>query len=134
MTDVFVQQWLGMSKAFTQPALRINQYSADAFSRLTKLQTKCLEDCVETGVQQLHMLSDSESPEEFFAKETDALKDYFGRVQSYSREAMDIMMSTQSTVGEIMQEGLKSNGGEPAAKTGSRTAGAKSEKEGKAEH
>lgn len=124
MTTGMMDQWVGLSTAYAEPALRMNQVSAETLERIGQLQSRCLEDCIECGTQQLRVFGDSHGPEDFFAKETDIIKDYMGRVQAYSQEALTILMNTQRAFGECVQEGLRSAGAEKATKATQRTAGA----------
>lgn len=124
MTTGMMDQWVGLGTAYAEPALRMNQVSAETFERIGQLQSRYLEDCIECGTQQLRVFGESHGPEDFIAKETDIIKDYMGRVQACSQEALTILMNTQRAFGEYVQEGLRSAGAEKAAKSPQRAGGA----------
>ncbi len=104
-----IDQWMDFSEACVGPAQRMNRISSDVLERVSKLQNQTLEDCLNTNMEQLRALSESQDPSEFLQRETEVFAGTLEKMRKRSEETIELFVSAQEEFNQLFREGFNAS-------------------------
>lgn len=104
MTATIFEQWTKMSKLTTEPAMEYFSLYAKSCADLVKQNLQASSDFVQTQSEQLGLLSQAKSPEEFFNQQSKWFAKQAPKGFDYCADTMSTLQECVKETGKIFQK------------------------------